>query len=168
VKPTSRLFVTPTAALTAKNTGAETCIIVLLPKATEESTWQTSPTRIDVGLGPHKAGSRNIRTALPFITDFVEKILFPQAKDENSGVKEKHIIVACESGKDLSIGVALTTVCLFFDDNGELLKTGRRKAKIDKNFIRSRLGWISTSMPDANPSGATIQSVNSYLMERPK
>jgi tRNA A64-2'-O-ribosylphosphate transferase len=123
---------------------------------------------MDVGLGPHKVGSRNIRTALPFITDFIEKILFPETKDKNSEVKQKHITIACESGKDLSIGVALAIVCLFFDVDGELLRDGRRKAKVDKNFIRSRLGWISTSMPDANPSGATVQSVNSYLMERPK
>ena len=168
VKPTSVLFVAPIPALTEKDTRADTCTILLLRKVTEENMWRTSPTRIDVGLGPHKVGSRNIRTALPFITDFVERILFPETEDENGEVKEKHITIACESGKDLSIGVALAIVCLFFNDDGQLLKAGRRKTKIDKNFIRSRLGWISTSMPDANPSGATIQSVNSYLMERPK
>jgi tRNA A64-2'-O-ribosylphosphate transferase len=168
VKPTSNLFVTPIAALAEKHTGADTCTIVLLRKITEENMWRTSPTRIDVGLGPHKVGSRNIRTALPFMMDFIEKILFLETKDEDSDVKEKRIIIACESGKDLSIGVALAIVCLFFDDDGELLKDGRRRSDIDKNFIRSRMGWISTSMPDANPSGATLQSVNSYLMERPK
>jgi tRNA A64-2'-O-ribosylphosphate transferase len=168
VKPTSNIFVAPTAALADKHTGADTCTIVLLRKVTGENVWQASPTWMDVGLGPHKVGSRNIRTALPFMIDFIEKILFPESKDGNGEAKEKHIIIACESGKDLSIGVALAIMCLFFDDNGGLLRDGRRKAKIDKNFIRSRLGWISTSMPDANPSGATIQSVNSYLMERPK
>jgi len=168
VKPTSNLFVAPIAALAEKHIGADTYTIVLLQKVTEETVWRTAPTRIDVGLGPHKVGSRNMRTALPFITDFIEKILFPETKDKNIEVKEKHIIVACESGKDLSIGVVLSILCLFFNDDGLLLKDGRRRTKIDKNFIRSRLGWISTSMPDANPSGATIQSVNSYLMERPK
>jgi tRNA A64-2'-O-ribosylphosphate transferase len=168
VKPTSNIFVAPIAALAEKHTGADTCTIVLLRMVTEENVWRTSPTRIDVGLGPHKIGSRNIRTALPFMMGFIEKILFPEIKDKNGEVEEKHIIIACESGKDLSIGVALAIMCLLFDDNGGLLRDGRRKAKIDKNFIRSRLGWISTSMPDANPSGATIQSVNSYLMERPK
>jgi tRNA A64-2'-O-ribosylphosphate transferase len=163
VKPTSYLFIAPIPAITAKETGADTRTIALLPKVTELATWQTSPTRIDVGLGPHKTGSRNVRTALPFIVDFVEKIL---GQKETRDVKpDKHIIIACESGKDLSIGVALTILCLVFDDQGEILKDCAAKPRIDKAFIRSRLRWISTSMPDANPSRATLQSVNSFLMD---
>ena len=162
VKPTSNLFITPILAITAKETSADTRKIVLLPKVTEQATWQTSPTRIDVGLGPHKTGSRNARTALPFIVDFVEKIL--DQKDTRDVEPDKHIVIACESGKDLSIGVALTILCLFFDDQGKTLKGGAAKPRIDKAFIRSRLRWISTSMPDANPSRATLQSVNSFLM----
>ncbi|CAL3965625.1 hypothetical protein PZA11_002529 [Diplocarpon coronariae] len=157
VKPTSVLFVAP---ITATSAASEACIIALLPTVTSESTWQTSPNRIDVGLGPHKVGSRNARKALPFIIAFVRKFL-----SRNDGTS-KSIIVACETGKDLSIGVALTLSCLFFDDRGRLLDHSLQPEQIDKQFIRSRLSWCSTSLPDANPSGATIQSVNSYLMER--
>ncbi|KAL5319866.1 hypothetical protein ACEPPN_012924 [Leptodophora sp. 'Broadleaf-Isolate-01'] len=165
VKPTTMLFVAPTDSIDGSDAGKDACVINLLPKIAEQSTWQTSPTRIDVGLGPHKLGSRNLRTALPFIVGFVEKALAQRESDET--LPKIRVIVSCESGKDLSIGTALAISCLVFDDEGLLLKDSSKTPRIDKSFIRSRLGWCSTSMPDANPSRATIQSVNSFLMERP-
>lgn len=155
VEPTSILFVAPSSKIPA---GKDVCQISLLSKATTQATWQTSATTVDVGLGPHKLGSRNLRTALPFIVEFARKVL------SGVGSGGTPIVVTCESGKDLSIGVALVLSCLFFNSQGQL-DLGKVE-KIDKSFIRSRLGWCSTSMPDANPSRATLQSVNSYLMER--
>jgi len=163
VKPTTILFVAPTGSIAGSEAEKNTCIINLLPKTTDQSTWQTSLTRVDVGLGPHKVGSRNLRTSLPFIIGFIKKALDCSKSETLAKFK---IIVACESGKDLSIGVALAISCLFFDDEGLLLVDAGKAPRIDKNFIRSRLGWCSTSMPDANPNRATVQSVNSFLMER--
>lgn len=160
VKPTTNLFVCPISD--ASFTDPDACIITLHGKATEQSTWQTSPRRLDVGLGPSKLGSRNLRVALPVIIPFLEAILWKQNRN-NPG----QIILACSTGQDLAIGVALTTLCLFYDDTGKLLESPEQRSLIDKSFIRSRLGWISTSMPDANPSRATLQSVNSFLMDRP-
>jgi tRNA A64-2'-O-ribosylphosphate transferase len=163
VKPTSCLFVTSVSAIEAKDMGTDTYTITLLPKVTEQSAWRISKTRLDVGLGPHKLGSRNLRMALPTIVDFAGNLLSGSDFEKHSQ-KDKHIVIACESGKDLSIGVALALLCLFFDEQGVLRDERTNMAKIDKVFIRRRLGWISTSMPDANPSRATLQSVNSFLM----
>lgn len=160
LKPTSCLFIAPLGAIELNNMDTDTCVIALLPKVTPECTWTTSKMRLDVGLGPHKLGSRNLRMAIPTIVDFAVTFL---AKTESSQTK-RDIIIACETGKDLSIGVALALLCLSFDDNGTLLTERRNKPNIDKTFIRHRLGWISMSMPDANPSRATLQSVNSFLM----
>jgi tRNA A64-2'-O-ribosylphosphate transferase len=146
LKPCSQIFIAPISALSNKHDA----IITLLPIVTEQGTWKSSQSRMDIGLGPHKLGSRNLRGALPCIMDFVEANL------------AKRIVIACESGTCLSIGVALAAICLFCDDNG--LMQERRVEKVDKNYIRGRLGWISTCMPDANPSRATLQSVNSFLM----
>jgi len=169
LKPTSCLFVTEITGLPVNNMVSDACTIILLPKITEESTWQTSPTRVDVGLGPYKLGSRNLRTALPFIVQFLRTALAPRKTEAGQEpMVQKDIVIACETGKDLSIGVALAILCYFFDDRGSLLREPSLGANIDKSFIRSRLGWISTSMPDANPSRAALQSVNSFLMERPK
>lgn len=160
IKPTSSLFVTHLPALEANNIDPTACVITLLPRVTKEDTWETSKTRLDVGLGPHKLGSRNLRQALPAIVAFASSILYPETQPES----ERHIIIACETGKDLSIAVAVALLCLFFNDEGELLSERRNKSTIDKAFIRHRLGWISTSMPDANPNRASLQSVNSFLM----
>ena len=162
VKPTTSIFV---GSLSAVPTIADTPTITLLSKITEESTWLVTKTNLEVGLGPHKLGSRSLRTALPTIVGFAENVLL-QADTEASPGTAPSIIVGCESGRDLAIGVALALLCLFFDDGGGLQKSKTSHADVDKNFIRRRLGWISTSMPDANPSRATLQSVNSYLMER--
>lgn len=158
VQPTSVLFVAHTTALNAASVSEDSLMIVLLPNTSNHDTWATSRTRLDIGLGPHKVGSRNLRTALPYIAEFLRKSLL----DPKLAVKK--IIVACESGKDLSIGAALAMLCLFFDNEGKLTDTS--SPKIDKSFIRSRLGWVSASMPHANPNRATLQSVNSYLMDR--
>ena len=37
---------------------------------------------------------------------------------------------------------------------------------IDKSFIRRRLAWITTAIPEANPSRSTLQAVNSFLIRR--
>ena len=166
VKPTACLFVAALPTLSVEDYGRNTCTIALLPKITDEASWRISSTRLQVGLGPHKLGSRNLRAALSAITGFVNT--FMQQESSVSPVHDaKRIIVACESGKDFSIGVALALLCLLFNDEGNLLKAGSARPAIEKTFIKRRLGWISTSMPDANPSRATLQSVNSFLMGRP-
>ncbi|CZR59338.1 related to 2`-O-ribosyl phosphate transferase RIT1 [Phialocephala subalpina] len=165
VKPTWSLFVATIADIQAPGgTASDACTIILQPRVTEQSKWQVSQTQLDPGLGLHKVGSRNLRLALPVILAFVESLVWPQ-KENNTG--KSHIVIACESGKDLAIGVAVAVLCLCFNDHGELLRGPHQRVAIDKSFIRSRLGWISTSMPDANPSRATLQSVNSFLMDRP-
>ena len=160
LKPTSCLFVSLLSTVEASETEANTRLITLLPKVTQETTWTTSKTRLDVGLGPHKLGSRNLRLALPAIIDFASSVFYQEGQPQT----ERHMVIACETGKDLSIAVALALLCLFFNDEGELLPERRDSSVINKAFIRHRLGWISTSMPDANPNRASLQSVNSFLM----
>ncbi|KAB8300168.1 hypothetical protein EYC80_000394 [Monilinia laxa] len=164
VKPTSCLSISTIDAVPPIDSSVGICTIVLLPKVTPKDTWQTSPSRIDVGLGSKKVGSKNLRAALKDISEFFTENLkeFTLKKTSN---EQTQIVVACESGQDLSVGVALALLCLHFDGNGGLqLVIGDDHPSINKDFIRQRLTWISTSMPDANPSRATLQSVNSFLM----
>jgi tRNA A64-2'-O-ribosylphosphate transferase len=166
VKPTSCLYITALPITSLESPDINTCAITLLAINTEASTWLISPTRLDVGLGPHKLGSRSLRAALPAIVSFVNNFL-QLPKSDHPIRNDKRIIIACDSGKDLSIGVALTLLCLLFDDEGNLQDSRNGKSTmIDKNFIKRRLGWISTSMPDVNPNRTTLQSVNSFLMDR--
>lgn len=41
------------------------------------------------------------------------------------------------------------------------------KRAISKQLIRQRLAWLVSSKHDVNPSRATLQSVNAFLIQRP-
>lgn len=234
------------------------CRISLLSTTTPPETWVQSPTQLDVGLGKHKAASRNLRVALANICDFVTQYLQLEEEEEEmespilasssfltessassspplqsssrgdkneqtthtslssssppsppptSQIKkqdqnQKSILIACETGgRDLSIGVALALLCwCFADDEGQVPTVAPRKKNtisshqkknkdsndkdlktaspaslsppplppqpsFNKTMIKIRLGRIMTAMPDANPNRATLQSVNSFLMD---
>ncbi|KUI52707.1 hypothetical protein VP1G_00226 [Cytospora mali] len=144
------------------------CKIALSSSTTPPETWIKSAELMEAGLGKHKAASRNLRVALPDICGFVSRFLGDankntdndshdgdgQTQHQKQQQKRKRIIIADESGgKDLSIGVALALICCCFsDEEGDVLR-------------EVRLGRIMTTMPDANPNRATLQSVNSFLMD---
>ena len=134
--------------------------------------------------GDGKLGSRALRTHLPLLLPFIRSLTI--------GDQPPKILLACSTGKDLSLGVALAVLCLFFDDDCMLtlytseylssisagclvpsltkawadnFKIETSKA-IDKSIIRRRLAYIMTAKPDANPSRSTLQSVNAFLMPR--
>ncbi|CAN8095576.1 unnamed protein product [Discula destructiva] len=136
-------------------------------------TCRSSPTHLEVGLGKHKVASRNLRVALANICSAA--IQFLQAPIAGSE-QRKGILIACETGgKDLSIGVALALLCWCFeDDEGVTLRKMDESTSAEnvaetlgfnKTMIKVRLGRIMTAMPEANPNRATLQSVNSFLMD---
>ncbi|KAI0431866.1 initiator tRNA phosphoribosyl transferase [Xylaria sp. FL1042] len=142
-----------------------TCTITFIPKTTDQSSWVKGPARMEVGIGKQKLASRNLRVALAAIRDFVDAF-FQREEQGSAGISaspQKQIIIACETGKDLSIGVALALVCQFFDDEGNY-KPRTQDLAVNKSLIKMRLGRIMLAFPEANPSRTTLQSVNSYLM----
>lgn len=140
------------------------CVVTLVPRATEQSSWVKSSTWMEAGLGKSKAASRSLRDALPRICDFVSRFLRTEPETAEGDAPEKRVVVLCESGKDLSVGVALAIYCWCFDPSGNVRQDDGRES-FNKTAIRVKLGHIMTTMPDANPSRATLQSVNSYLMD---
>jgi tRNA A64-2'-O-ribosylphosphate transferase len=136
------------------------CTINLVPETTDSTVWAKNPTHMEVGIGKHKLASRNLRTALPQICHFVGTCF--AAYDEASE-RERGILISCENGKDVSVGVALALLCQFFDSQGNFSGLGAVK-DINKTIIKVKLGHIMTQFPEANPSRATLQSVNSFLM----
>ncbi|EFX01017.1 tRNA a64-2 -o-ribosylphosphate transferase [Grosmannia clavigera kw1407] len=134
------------------------CEIVFVRQVTAPSSWVRSPVRLEVGLGKQdKTASRNLRHALPQICAFVSAYL-------NRTDSHAHVGVACDSGRDLSVGTALALLCACFDADGQPGRPDTRPAVFTKDAIRLRLGRIMTAMPQANPSRTTLQSVNSFLM----
>jgi tRNA A64-2'-O-ribosylphosphate transferase len=137
-----------------------TCTINLLPDVTDSSSWVKSPSCMEVGIGKHKLASRNLRTALPQICQFIEAYI---TTHDQTSIEDSRIIISCETGKDISIGVALALLCQVFDSHGNLHALGTRQ-DISKAIIKVKLGRLMTEFPEANPSRATLQSVNSFLM----
>ncbi|KAI1138866.1 initiator tRNA phosphoribosyl transferase [Hypoxylon sp. FL0543] len=148
---------------------SSTCTITIVSKSTDPSSWVKSPLLMEVGVGKHKLASRNLRLALPSINDFVRRFLERTQGSSSAGDSEtnfpepKRILIACETGKDISVGVALALLCQNFDSSGNfdphLQSSGHTKSD-----IRVKLSRIMTNFPEANPSRATLQSVNSFLM----
>ncbi|KAH9904873.1 initiator tRNA phosphoribosyl transferase [Xylariomycetidae sp. FL2044] len=154
----------------ADTSSSTTCYITFNTANSDPSSWIRSSTLMDVGIGKHKLASRNLRVALPQISDFVLNFLKrtrggdpSEDADAPSTAPSRQIVVACGTGKDLSIGVALALLCQYFDNEGNL-KMDAADSGINKSVIKLKLSRIMTVLPDANPSRATLQSVNSFLM----
>lgn len=164
------------------------CTITIRSTPTPPETWAKSPVQMEVGLGRHKAASRSLRTALPRICELAYRFLLfppsspspspPQQPEPGRGQEQEvpnhpRIIIADESGgRDLAAGVALALLCWCFgDDDGRGVRgAGPPHERVErpvftKDLVRARLGRIMTAMPDANPNRATLQSVNSFLMD---
>jgi tRNA A64-2'-O-ribosylphosphate transferase len=105
-----------------------------------------------------KLGSRDLRTELPRLVPFLSSLPLYTYPPK--------ILVCCPSGKDLSVGTALAILCLYSSDAGAtyLFANPKPHGEIDKNYIKHRLSWITTSNPALNPSRATLQSVNTVLL----
>ncbi|KAI1110934.1 initiator tRNA phosphoribosyl transferase [Nemania sp. NC0429] len=149
-----------------------TCTITFVPKTTAHASWVKGPTRMEVGVGKQKLASRNLRVALAPICEFVRAYLEKQKANDDHGAggdptsapAPARILVACETGRDISVGVALALACRLFEDDGTYRPPAAGDPAMNKGLIRVRLGRIMMAFPEANPSRATLQSVNSYLM----
>lgn len=122
------------------------------------SAQDASKTFLGLECREGKLGSRDLREKLPIVKDFVRATLM---KDDRG-----RILVTCRTCKDLSAGVALMLLCLFYNDTGGQ-EIDSNPQNIDKALIKQRIAWISSSMSDVNPSRATLRSVNAFLMTRP-
>ncbi|KAI9898527.1 hypothetical protein N3K66_006887 [Trichothecium roseum] len=143
----------------AAATPAAAQIVLSAEAATPQDQWIKSARRIEVGLGKNKNASKNLRLALPKICDFVMKFLQKDGEDEKA-----QVVVACESGRDLSVGTALAISCYLFDDEGNF-RVPDKTISFTKTLVKVRLGHIMTQYPAGNPSRNTLQSVNSFLMD---
>ncbi len=122
---------------------------------------------------PSKLGSKDLRDKLPLAVDAAMNQLSKHSKSK--------ILITCSTGQDLSAGVAVAILCLLYSEEGEsctfllvshqtnneLLGQLRKSTEIpvlNKQLVKRRLAWVTCSKADANPSRATLQAVNSFLM----
>lgn len=163
--------------------GEGECQVVFLEnKVTPREEWIKSPKRMEIGLGNPKQTSKNLRSALPEISAFAERHFglqstpatsSPSSNTQDSGAQkdeaqrqqdDRRIVVACTTGKDLSMATALALNCRLLTPDDELLASPPEDASLNKAAIRQRLGRMMIAFPEANPQRAMLQSVNSFLM----
>ncbi|ESK97207.1 trna a64-2 -o-ribosylphosphate transferase [Moniliophthora roreri MCA 2997] len=73
------------------------------------------------------------------------------------------VCIACPTGNDLGVGVAVAALQKFFTVDGKFVGAGLAEVP-DKSTIRTRLEWIISDRPEANPSRNTLKRVNEYLL----
>lgn len=125
-------------------------IIVLSPEFSVIDVPKESPIKISTfKVESSKKGSKKLREILPSIIESIP----------NVGSQEK-VVVLCDSGKDLSVGVAL---CLLTKNFGTLWVPTKFPPHINKDIIKQHL-CVVLDCRQVNPSRNTLQSVNTYLM----
>lgn len=68
------------------------------------------PTYMQLKCRAGKLGSRDLRSQLPRIRSFISQVF--------SHCLHPKILIACASGEDFSVGVALAVISLYYDDEG--------------------------------------------------
>lgn len=155
VKPTTSLYISPSQNVDLNNFDV---VISCTPEPLSSTSLKEARVRhyLPLKCQSGKLGSRHLRNELPLLQDFLSSL--PAASSPK-------LLVTCPTGKDLSVGTALAILCLHTNESGHIdLSTRRSAAEINKNFIKQRLSWITTSNPALNPSRTTLQSVNSVLL----
>ncbi|KAI7569863.1 tRNA '-O-ribosylphosphate transferase [Hortaea werneckii] len=159
VDPCGNLAVASNAAVDEEGASGDFDLVVSCSGVASfalEERWKKRYIRLPIS-SSGKLGSRQLRNELPKLEQ-LRSLLRPESR----------LLVTCETGKDLSVGVALALICLFYDSSGSLIIPADDERSenqvLNKEVIRQRLAWIMVSMPDASPSRATLQSVNAFLL----
>ncbi|TDL23114.1 initiator tRNA phosphoribosyl transferase [Rickenella mellea] len=140
------------------------CLILRSPTTTittpdSESTEDPYILSIEVTPMKNGGGIQFMTEALPRSMKFIQSHLYAG----------RSVHIACDTGKDISVGIAVAALQHYFDDGGKLVDPNDLidERLVDKNSIRTRLQWIIASRPQANPSRATLKRVNEYFLSSP-
>uniref|UniRef100_A0A060T9W6 ARAD1D22264p n=1 Tax=Blastobotrys adeninivorans TaxID=409370 RepID=A0A060T9W6_BLAAD len=112
-----------------------------------------SPYYMHYKLEPGKKGSKELRNVLPEIMQRFDKLYSPTAKV---------LLIGAEG--DFHIAVATAILCQYYQGaDGATALESKSASYISKDEIRKRLALIVTQVK-CNPSRATLNSLNSFLM----
>lgn len=102
-----------------------------------------------------KKSSRDLRTHLISINALLKRSLATTNP-------KLPVLIACNNGKDMSVSVLIVALCLYYNLQWEL----EPQDSVNKTIIKKHLAKIIDSLhgKNVNPSRATLNSVNSFLM----
>jgi tRNA A64-2'-O-ribosylphosphate transferase len=154
IEPTTSIFVGDESAIEQASSAVDVLVYCgpSVDPAIRERIEKRGGKVIHLSCTSGKNGSRQLRTSLQNL-EALEKMEKP----------DPMMLIAGQDDKDMAVGATLAVVCSFVDKCGRL-DCNNRQPTTNKAEIKKRLSWIIVSKPDAAPSRATLQSVNSYLM----
>ncbi|KIL00894.1 hypothetical protein PAXRUDRAFT_821235 [Paxillus rubicundulus Ve08.2h10] len=104
---------------------------------------------------PGKKGQHHfLNTVLPRSLPFIQSHL-------RKGCK---VCIVCETGTDVSVGVCVAALAKHFRADGSFYPRGNEQGDLSKDILKTRLQWIISSYPQANPSRTTLKRVNDFLL----
>lgn len=151
VRPTEHVWIGSNATAATRHADFDV-VISCSEKPIEEMTAKLKDRCIHLSCSAGKVGSRQLRSQLPKLSR-LQDMLEPRSR----------ILISCDSGRDLAVGVALAVICLCCNEEGKMVADEPLEVST-KARIKHLLGWIMVSMPDASPSRATLQSINAFLL----
>ncbi|CAJ0846093.1 19926_t:CDS:10 [Entrophospora sp. SA101] len=103
---------------------------------------------------------QQIPNALKFLKDPIIK--------NNSLDKEhsKKILIYCEQGIDRSVGICLSVLIEYFDDQGDVIINGIYHKCVTKELIQRKLLYIMKYRFQANPTRSTLKKINLYFISK--
>ena len=114
VRPTETIFISTLAAIDP--TSYDGIVICSQPTDVIElsgSEVSKPQNLLELNCGRGKLGSRALRSQLQDVPGFIERL--------SSKVKNPKLLFACSTGQDLSAGVALAVICLYFNEERKWL-----------------------------------------------
>ncbi|QDS70274.1 hypothetical protein FKW77_007762 [Venturia effusa] len=152
IRPTEWLFIDQIDALSDASLEQVDGLITCSPKTQITQLPVVNCKHLHLDCRDRKLGSRDLRKELIKLKNFMAQMRSP-----------KRLVVACTTGKDLSVGIVLALLCLYTDESGKFTVQATPPA-LSKRVIQQRTSLVMTSHPSASPSRATLQSVNDFLL----
>ena len=111
VRPTETVFIGTTGMVRDRGVDDFDCIVVCCDTVSRQDPADSDHVKkvLSLQCGTGKLGSKALRTQLPRIHAFITSI--------TARVPRPRMLVTCSTGKDLSVGIALSILCFYFDDN---------------------------------------------------
>ena len=110
IRPTQTIYIGPLTAVDTKSFDG----IVICHDRTDGSLQdeqnEKSTKTLELSCGSGKLGSRALRSQLPRVPPFVAAL--------HTTSQAPKLLFSCSTGRDLSAGIALVVLCMYFDDDG--------------------------------------------------
>ena len=111
IRPTQTIYIGPLAAV---DTNFFDGIVICHDRtggSSQDERKEKSTKTLELSCGSGKLGSRALRNHLPRVPPFVGQL--------HTTSQAPKLLFSCSTGKDLSAGIALAILCIYFNDDGK-------------------------------------------------